>query len=72
MCVIRRLIYRLGLRPKPDSIFYSPTLSLLLACEGIGEAFKKGYDGYRDLPENGKYYSKADDMREGFGGAGEQ
>jgi len=28
---IRRLVYRLGFRPKPGSIFFSPSLSLLIS-----------------------------------------
>ena len=91
MRLIRQLIYRLGCRPKPRSIFYSPSKDAVLAGRDALTAFEKGYDaaiglstfkptgirnfegydGYRDPPANGSYYSRADDIREGFGGAGE-
>lgn len=37
MALIRRLVYRLGFRPKYGSIFFSPSRDLLLAAQ---EAFK--------------------------------
>jgi hypothetical protein len=45
--LIRRFIYKIGLRPRPGSIFYSPSRDLELAMEGAMEAFRKGFDDGR-------------------------
>lgn len=40
---VRRRVYQLGFRPKKDTIFYSPSLTMLYACrEGFKEARKNG------------------------------
>ena len=45
MTALRRLIYRLGLRPKSGSIFYSPSLDWKHAAwnyyEGMAAALKR-------------------------------
>lgn len=61
---IRRLVYKLGFRPKPRSIFYSPWMDGYLAGKEAMWAFQKGFYGYKDPPANGVYYSRADDIRE--------
>jgi hypothetical protein len=33
MNLIRAVIYKIGIRPKPGSIFYSPSRALLLAVD---------------------------------------
>jgi hypothetical protein len=86
---IRRMVYKLGFRPKPGSIFYSPSKDAELAGQealaAFEEAYEKamglnsfkpmgirnveGFDGYSYPPANGEYYSRADDIREGFGGS---
>lgn len=47
MRLIRRVIYRWGFKPKPGSIFYSPSLSFMDAfrtSKTVYEAFEEGYN----------------------------
>lgn len=72
---IRSLLYRLGFRPKPGSIFYSPSISLRLSAqEALDTMTRRMYDLYQrrtfveylkwgdgPIPLNGRYYSRADE-----------
>ncbi|WGH21100.1 hypothetical protein SEA_CASSIA_27 [Arthrobacter phage Cassia] len=49
MRLIRGIVYRLGLRPRPGSIFYSPSLALIYAIRDadIPGAFARGIERQR-------------------------
>lgn len=46
MRLIRRLVYKMGFRPKPGTIFFSPSIALAIQFR---EDFKKELN--RDRPE---------------------
>jgi hypothetical protein len=48
---IRRWLYALGVRPRPGSIFYSPSLALLLSAKGANERFIQSYESTFPLKE---------------------
>lgn len=50
---IRTRVYNLGFRPKPGSIFYSPTIALNLSMENVvRDAFRKALMPCKDANSN--------------------
>ena len=47
MWVVRKLVYKAGMRPKFDSIFYSPSLAFKYAFKDAMAAFRRGHDNAR-------------------------
>lgn len=43
MAAIRKLVYKIGLRPKFGSIFYSPSTVVLLNAQNVAKYFNEGY-----------------------------